>query len=210
MINEAVEYTEEHVRLVEQYIVRNDKSGDDWSNEEFVGIKAAIKAHYKVEQNYTCPYCAIVYPVKHGMAWDIEHIVAKDKKAQFMFEPRNLCVACKDCNGAKSSKEVLINPGRVRFPSNSRDYNIVHPHFDDYEAHISAVVPGEFYRPLSEKGEFTIITCRLLRFYGIVQKEQPEQDINDLAKALINTEGAARRVIEDELIRRILEKREAL
>lgn len=143
------------------------------------------------------------------MVWDIEHIMAKDKKVQFMFEPRNLCVACKDCNGAKSSKEVLVNPGRVRFPIRSRDYKIVHPHFDDYGEHISAVVPEEFYRPLTEKGEFTIITCRLLRFYGVVQREQPDHEINDLAKVLINDDGAARRVIEDELVRRITAKRVA-
>lgn len=85
MINEAVEYTEDQAALIQQYIARGDKSGNDWSNEEFKDVKSAIKKHYKVEQNYTCPYCLIVNPVIHGMAWDIEHIIAKNKKAQFMF-----------------------------------------------------------------------------------------------------------------------------
>lgn len=209
MIENHVVYSEEQLQLLGQYAEREDKSGADWSNEEFNEIRTAIKAHYKVEQNYKCPYCATVYPVTNGMAWDIEHVVPKDKKVGFMFEPRNLCVACKDCNGAKSSKEVLVNPRRVRFPNRSCDYKIVHPHFDNYEEHISAIVPGNFYRPLTKKGEFTIISCGLLRFYGVVQKEQPEQDIDDLAKALINTEGPARDLIKNELVRLISQKREA-
>ena len=208
MIDNEVGYSEEQSQLIANYLERENVTGDDWGTEEFNEIRRVIKNHYKVEQGYKCPYCAVIYPVTHGMVWDIEHIVAKDKKVQFMFEPRNLCVACKDCNGAKSSKEVLVNPDRVRFPIRSRDYKIVHPHFDDYGEHISAVVPGEFYRPLTEKGEFTIITCRLLRFYGVVQREQPDHEINDLAKVLINADGAARRVIEDELVRRITAKRE--
>ncbi|WP_318455632.1 HNH endonuclease [Photobacterium leiognathi] len=207
MIDNEVRYSAEQVQLIEHFLERENATGNDWGNEEFSEIKGTIKNHYKVEQGYKCPYCAVVYPVTHGMVWDIEHIVAKDKKVQFMFEPRNLCVACKDCNGAKSSKEVLVNPTRVRFPTRSEDYKIIHPHFDDYHEHINAITPGQFYRPLTEKGEFTIVTCRLLRFYGVVQREQPEQEINDLARVLLNAEGAARGLIEDELVRRIMAKR---
>ncbi|WP_418114365.1 HNH endonuclease domain-containing protein [Vibrio scophthalmi] len=206
-IENPVAYSEDELALVDDFIARDDKSGDDWAAAEFNDIKSTIKTHYKIEQNYKCPYCAVTYPVGHGMAWDIEHIVPREKKSQFMFEPRNLCVACKDCNGAKSSKEVLVNPNRVRFPNASQDYKIIHPHFDVYQEHINAVVPGDFYRPLSIKGEFTIVACRLLRFYRVVKREQPDQDINDLAKALIDANGVARKVLEDELVRRITEKR---
>ncbi|MEZ9796333.1 HNH endonuclease [Vibrio cyclitrophicus] len=206
-IENPVVYSEGELTLVNDFNQRDDISGNDWGSDEFNDIRMSIKSHYKIEQNYKCPYCAVEYPINHGMVWDIEHIVSKDKKVQFMFEPRNLCVACKDCNGAKGSEEVLVNPNRIRFPSSSQNYKIIHPHFDTYHEHINAIVPGDFYRPLSEKGEFTIITCRLLRFYGVVQREQPEQDINDLALALIDASGAARRVLEDELVRRITAKR---
>ncbi|WP_232708579.1 MULTISPECIES: HNH endonuclease [Vibrio] len=207
MIEIPIEYNNEESRIVEGFKARDNKSSTDWNSEEFTEIKANIKANYKSVQEYKCPYCAVTYPVTHGMAWDIEHIISKDNKVQFMFEPRNLCVACKDCNGAKSSKNVLENPNRRRFPTNSRDYKIVHPHFDIYGEHINAVVPGSFYRPLTNKGEFTIITCRLLRFYGVVQREQPDQEIDDLAKALIGSEGIVRNVIQNELVRRITESR---
>jgi len=207
MIVNCFEYSNEEVRLITDFSKREDKNGNDWNNEEFVSIKTGIKNHYKIVQNYACPYCKVVYPITHGMFWDIEHIIAKSNKPQFMFEPKNLCVACKDCNGAKSSKEVLVNPSRVTFPVIDSDYKIVHPHFDKYEQHINAIVPGDFYRPLTIKGEFTIITCRLLRFYGVVQREQPDLEVDDLAKAMITSDGYARVVLEDELVRRIIEKR---
>lgn len=209
MINDPLEYSTEDQRLVSDFIQREVKNGNDWSNDEFTDIKATIKNHYKVVQNYTCPYCKVVNPNTHGMVWDIEHIIAKDTKPIFMLEPRNLCVACKDCNGAKSNKDVLVNPRRVTFPTNESDYKIVHPHFDRYEQHINAITPGDFYRPLTSKGEYTIVTCRLLRFYGVVQQTQPDIEIDELAKAMISSQGAARRVLEDELVRRISEKRTA-
>lgn len=207
MSDNFFEYSEEEQKLVVIFSQREDKNGDNWSNEEFADIKIKIKNHYKVEQNYTCPYCKVIYPITHGMVWDIEHIIAKDKKPQFMLEPQNLCVACKDCNGAKSSKEVLVNKDRVTFPVRSSDYKIIHPHFDQYEQHINAILPGDFYRPLSCKGEFTIVTCRLLRFYGVVQREQPDTEIEDIAKALIASAGAARQLLENELVRLINEKK---
>lgn len=100
------------------------------------------------------------------MVWDIEHIVSKDKKVQFMFEPRNLCVACKNCNGAKGSKEVLVNPNRIRFPSSSQNYKIIHPHFDTYHEHINAIVPGDFYRPLRKKVNLPLL---LVVYYDFME-----------------------------------------
>ncbi|GAB3522043.1 HNH endonuclease [Photobacterium alginatilyticum] len=208
MIGEVVKYSEEEKNLVDDYTQRQNIQSNDWSDKKFEAIKSSIKSHYKEVQEYTCPYCKVKYPVKHGMAWDIEHIIPKDKKPQFMFEPLNLCVSCKDCNGAKGNEEVLVNKNRKTFPSASKDYKLVHPHFDQYEKHINAITPGDFYRPLSKKGEFTIITCRLLRFYGVVDREQPDIEIDELAKAMISSDGAARRVLEDELVKRIKLKRE--
>lgn len=206
MIGKKVEYSKVENDLIKEYLQQGNVSGDDWSHKKFEAIKDTIKKHYKNEQEYTCPYCKIKYPVTHGMVWDIEHIIAKDSKPNFMFEPLNLCVSCKDCNGSKSNTEVLVNKKRKTFPKKNTDYKIVHPHFDVYDEHINAIVPGDFYRALSKKGEFTIIECRLLRFYGAVNKEQPDQEINDLAKALINAEGFARELIERELSKKLEEK----
>jgi len=209
MIKDGVTYTDDEQKVIDDYFKDSDSKGEDWSKGDFDPIRKSIKLHYRKEQNYTCPYCKVKNPVTHGMAWDIEHIIPKDKKPLFMFEPKNLCVSCKDCNGAKGNKEVLVNSRRKTFPSKSSDYKIVHPHLDDYEKHIDAVCPGDLYRPLSEKGEFTIVTCRLLRFYGLVDKEQPDNEIDELAKAMVSASGVARQVLEDELVKRIKSKQQA-
>ena len=208
MIKVKVEYTNKEQELVDNYVVRREgKLNEDWNNDEFSGIKKKIKNHYKATQNYTCPYCKVTYPVNHNMVWDIEHVIPRDSHTQFMFEPENLCVACKDCNGAKSSKNVLTGKPKVKLPRRSDAYKIVHPHFDRYKEHINAIAPGDFYRSLSPKGEFTIITCRLLRFYAVVDREQPDQEINEFAMAMVGSDGAARKALEDELVRRINLKR---
>ena len=206
MIANCVEYSDEERALVKQFEELKDKKPSEWKEEQYANLKDKIKAHYQQEQNYICAYCKIEVLVKHGMVWDTEHIIARDDKPQFMFEPENLCVACKDCNVAKGAKKVLKNQRRTTFPTKNTDYKLVHPHFDNYDEHIRNVVPGDVYRPLSEKGKFTIETCGLLRFYGIARKEQPEKEIDELAKALLVSDGYARQVLEDQLIGKILAK----
>ena len=49
-----------------------------------------------------------------------------------MFEPKNLCVSCIDCNLEKKDKKVTISKAKKKLPNNSSDYLIVHPHFDTY------------------------------------------------------------------------------
>jgi hypothetical protein len=80
-----------------------------------------------------------------------------------MFTPKNLCVACKDCNNEKSNKHVLINRKRVRYPTRSNDFTVIHPHIDSYEDHI-AIHLGTIYSPKTDKGRKTIEACGLLRF----------------------------------------------
>ena len=137
----------------------------DWSDTKYDHVKAEVKNHYKKDQSFICPYCKQRFQISHNAVWDIEHIIPRSLKPHFMFEPQNLCVACKDCNGPKSDVNVLKNKLRKTFPTKSTDYLIVHPHFHNYNEHIDPIVKGVFYRALSDEGKFTIINCDLLRFY---------------------------------------------
>ena len=89
-----------------------DKTHDD----ELSDLKESIKDHYIKAQDYTCPYCKQRMEVEHKATWDAEHIIPKATHPNFMFAAQNLCVSCKDCNGAKGNKNVLKNPERVTFP----------------------------------------------------------------------------------------------
>lgn len=143
-----------------------NKTGDYWDRDDecVKRIKKEIKDFYLLQQDFTCVYCRQRIVVQHHAAWDTEHIIPKSSHPQFMFEPKNLCIACKDCNNEKRAKDVLKNPRRITFPSVSGDYLMVHPHFDSYGDHIHLLPHSLFFMPRSEKGVHTIEICGLLRF----------------------------------------------
>jgi hypothetical protein len=157
--------------VVDTYNGRPDdqKSGAYWSNEEVTAVRKEIKDHYIQEQSHRCAYCRHAIYTNNNAVWDAEHIISKANNPKFMFEPRNLAVACKDCNGAKSEQEVRSTP-KVSFPSTSEDYLIVHPHFDDYGAHIGWIGELCFARTRG-KGTKTIAMCNLSRYSAMTVGE---------------------------------------
>jgi hypothetical protein len=168
MIDSPINYSTESEDLIRMLKERysGKLTADMWNSDELDPVKAEIKNYYKTKQNYRCSYCWQEILVNHSATWDTEHIVPRSLHPQFMFEPKNLCVACKDCNLAKSDVEVLVNKNRKSYPNISLAFKIVHPHFDNYEEHISIHI-GHIYKAKSDKGKFTIINCDLLRFsYG--------------------------------------------
>lgn len=174
MIENAVIYEDIHKELVEAFNSTNCTSSD-WEKEEYKDLKTHIKNHYKDEQNFTCCYCHQKIKVDHNATWDIEHIIPRSLKPTFMFEPQNLCISCKDCNVSKHATNVLKNQNLKKFPTKADQYLIVHPHFHKYEEHIEIVVEGDLYRPLSDEGQFTIITCGLLRFWKYLDKKNMQK-----------------------------------
>jgi hypothetical protein len=79
-----------------------------------------------------------------------------------MFEPLNLAVACPYCNIAKRDKETLTHPTVTAYPSSAASFVVVHPHFDRWEDHIDK--SGIVFRPISNKGTWTVKHCKLGRF----------------------------------------------
>lgn len=143
------------------------KAGSFWDATEdgdMTDVKKYIKDHYKLAQDYRCPYCQQKIEVEHNGTWDAEHIIPKDSHPQFMFEPRNLCVSCKDCNLIKLNKRVLINQKRIRFPNRAEDYLFCHPHFHVYSEHIKIIHEAGFYLPRTPEGIQLVEICGLLRF----------------------------------------------
>jgi len=141
----------------------DDKKSSYWSEDETKAVRDVIKDHYIAEQDFHCCYCRRQTLSKNKADWQGDHVIARNSHAQFMFEPRNLAICCRSCNGAKSDKNVLRNPNRKTFPVKSSDYLIVHPHFDEYDEHICWF--GQVCAPRnSSKGAETIEVCGLMRF----------------------------------------------
>jgi hypothetical protein len=130
----------------------------------WASLKKNLKDFYIHIQDYQCPYCLQRIEVDHNGVWDAEHIIPRVSHPQFSFVPLNLCVSCKDCNGAKADKKVSLARVKGKFSCDTDDYIICHPHFDEYSDHVRVVSVAGFYMPLTPKGKALIETCGLLRF----------------------------------------------
>lgn len=181
---------------------RSQKVGTYWDNTEdgdLADVKKAIKDHYKVAQDYHCPYCRQRMEVDHNGAWDAEHIIPKDSHPQFMFEPLNLCVSCKDCNLIKLNKRVLKNQKRITFPNRAGDYVFCHPNFHNYSDHVRVIKVAGFYLPRTEEGKNLIEICGLLRFVLKYSEYDCQDDtvgvaMVELGTALMNSETAVEKI----------------
>jgi hypothetical protein len=204
MINEPVAFSDAAIVVINAWEGRpeRDKVSQYWSSDEVDFIRGEAKDYYKKIQQYECCYCRHTITIKHSGVWDIEHIVSRSENVGFMFNPKNLCVACKDCNGIKSDTKVLVNPAAKHYPTRSDSFRIVHAHLDPYEIHIDNF-RGRIYLPKSRKGEFTIATCRLNRFYYEELGYDPLVENDDyimlLAERLAKSTPAERPLIKAQL-----------
>ena len=132
----------------------------------------------------------------------IEHISPKSKNFPFIFEAKNLCVICADCNTIKRAQEVIhegietiVRPdGRTRYPSSPNSFHIVHPHIDEYDEHI--VKHGRIYVDKSTKGHFTIGCCKLNRFFHQFDVDDDfvdDEQLNQMMTNYLNSQSSLQR-----------------
>lgn len=213
MITKPVAYSSEEQRLIESVLQVATLDAKSWGEERLNAIRQHIKRHYLDQQAFRCCYCQQLLYAEHGRPWDVEHIIAMSLKPQFMFEPRNLAVACIECNQEKRAKPVT-DERRVGFPAAATSYKIVHPHFDDWEDHIE-LVGDATYHSLSPKGSFTIYECNLFRFRQRearirkpIKDRRFERDVGELR--FVRSEDEARPIVASIMERlRIEEERAA-
>lgn len=204
MIANPVQFNEDEQALIDGLLNEDEFDGAVWEKEVITAIKLRIKGHYIREQNFRCCYCRQPLYAHHGRVWDLEHVIARVTRCDFMFVPRNLAVACIECNQSKKA-ELVTDPGRRSFPDRTRLYKIVHPHFHNWEEHIELEGEGT-YHALSEEGKFTIYHCDLFRFrQRVIGTKQPirdrrfERDIGELRMA--KSQAEARPIIASILAR---------
>ncbi|MES0091032.1 hypothetical protein [Mesorhizobium sp. M0030] len=139
--------------------------GTYWQSGNCDAFKAHAKQYYIGEQNYRCCYCNKQIDTDNHAVWDLEHVLSRDNYPQYIFEPLNLSISCKDCNIAKSNKTVTVSLEYKKFPKRSSSYLIAHPHFDELDDHIGLHAGLVYYpRNGSKKGIFTIQVCNLTRY----------------------------------------------
>lgn len=171
LINEPVSFSTEELAQIEQKVNSADYSHRNWSDDDLQSIRSKIRNHYREQQNGVCAFCKGPISLVSAQNAHVEHISPKSQRVDFMFEPKNLCVICADCNTIKRAQEVTntepqtiesLNE-RVQYPRASNSFKIVHPHIDEYDLHI--IKKGLIYIDRSQKGHFTIGCCKLNRFF---------------------------------------------
>ncbi len=141
----------------------NEKDGDHWTKSCLDGFKRHIKDYLKKNQNECCAYCRMELHENEASP-EIEHIVPKDLKADWMYTPLNLCLSCKLCNTKKGHlKPVLKDESVTVLPTTSDQYLLIHPYLDKYSDNIE-LVDGILYKGISDKGVHTIYLCELDRY----------------------------------------------
>ncbi|CAG9225640.1 HNHc domain-containing protein [Paraburkholderia sabiae] len=166
----------------------------NWGDDDLLDFRSFVRNYYRTAQRARCAYCREKLSLQSAANCHVEHIAPKSKYQSFMFEPRNLCVVCADCNAIKREQEVCNDepdtvargPNIKNYPRSSNAFRIVHPHFDVYGDHI--LVTSGFYVDRTEKGHFTIGACRLNRRvqeFGWDETFIEDESIFDAARSLL-------------------------
>lgn len=194
-ISNPARITAELIAVVERVKAEAGFDHSRWGADTLEEFRRFVRNHYRVEQLGKCAYCKGGLSLQSAANCHVEHIAPKSKYIDYIFEPKNLCVVCADCNEIKREQEVhdevpdTVNQGarRRRYPRASSAFKIVHPHFDVYEEHIE--VFGSYYVDKSDKGHFTIGACKLnrrLRNFGW-EAEFEEADVANAAQHYLDT-----------------------
>ncbi|WP_333876665.1 HNH endonuclease [Methylobacter sp.] len=169
LINKKIVFCLQEQELITKKMGDHSFTHSDWGKDDLQTLRSSIRAFYRKEQVGICAYCKSDVSLVSASNAHIEHIVPKSIYPQFIFEPRNLCIVCSDCNTIKRNQEVFneipdtLAKKVVQYPRSSSAFKIVHPHFDVYDDHI--LKKGRIYIDLSSKGIFTIGACKLNRYF---------------------------------------------
>lgn len=178
-ISSPISFDQTFLDLINAKLSSATFTHQSWGEDDLQSLRSIIRSFYRTKQRGKCAYCRKQLSLQSASNCHVEHIVPKSLYLQFIFNPKNLCVVCADCNQIKRQQETLHeipntlnNPaGRIQYPRSSSAFKIIHPHFDNYEEHI-IVLDDMFYINRTPKGHFTIGACNLNRFVEMFGWEQ--------------------------------------
>lgn len=201
MINNYYSYSREESILLEEIKGESGFDHTSWMDDRLLNIRSSVRRFYRSQQSGICVYCRSPLSLQSSSNCQVEHIIPKSKCIEFIFESKNMCVVCADCNEIKADKEVrgeypivTSRSSIVRYPRSSGAFKIIHPFYDDYEDHILKI--NNYYVDRTEKGHFTIGVCKLNRFvreFGVADEVLETPDINQLMGAFISTDNELER-----------------
>lgn len=166
-IKHPIVYSAESANKIREAKRKPGFSHTYWSDPELESVRVEVRAYYRKEQKYKCAFCQQLASLKSAQGAQVEHIAPKSIYPQFLFEPKNLCVVCPDCNEYKKNREIIADKAiktnaKRDYPKSTDKFRIYHPHYDNYKENI--IKAGYLYFGLTEKGSHAIYVCNLDRF----------------------------------------------
>lgn len=138
---------------------------DNWGDADLLPLRKFVRKHYRPMQNKRCYFCKNPLSKKSALNCQVEHLIPKSVHPQFIFTPKNLCLICCDCNESKGTHSVTKASAKLLgYPRSSKQFTIVHPHFDEYSKYIHKTEKGHFTGlddNGARKGSYTIFVCGL-------------------------------------------------
>lgn len=201
-IEEPYNFTREEMRFIEDLKKRPSYNHEIWSCDDLLDIRRNIRQHYRRLQKGLCAFCKAPLSLQSARNCDIEHLMHKANNIDFMFEPKNLCVLCVDCNEIKRAQEIVgdipeISQGEAKqYPRASDRFLIYHPHFDKWDRHIKKF--NKLYVDRTKKGSYTIHVCKLNRFFhefDIDEEYVNEANLTELMGKYINEDDSIKKNI---------------
>lgn len=165
-IETPIIFSKVYKQLIDNKLSDNNFKYQDWPNDDLMELRKFIRDFYR-DLTKKCTYCKKDISLQSANNCHVEHIIPKSSAPlKFIFEPKNLCVVCSDCNEIKQNKEVEDNIIKRKkpynsYPRSSESFLIVHPHFDNYDDHIFKC--DDIYIDLTPKGSYTMYICKLNR-----------------------------------------------
>ncbi|OHT23355.1 hypothetical protein A3Q29_21080 [Providencia stuartii] len=191
-IMNPISYTSLSLDIIKSKKENKNFNYKDWGDESLTTLRTEIRNYYKKTQNGVCVYCQNSISIISPLNCHVEHIAPKSLYEKFIFEPRNLCVVCADCNTIKREQEVhnenedVMTNKFTNYPRSSKAFKIYHPHFDIWAEHI--ICFNGIYADITDKGANTIRICKLnrrLREFGVDERFINHPEVFHVANQLL-------------------------
>ncbi|MBP0605728.1 MULTISPECIES: HNH endonuclease [Burkholderia] len=212
-IKNPIAYSPEIRKMVDAKLADPTFNHTNWGDDDLADFRKLVRDYYRTVQVDTCAFCKGPLSSQSALNCHVEHIVPKSLRREFIFEPKNFCAICADCNEIKRSKETEatepdpLSRGKhvKQYPRSSGAFLIVHPHFDDWDLHL--IKFGALYLDLSDKGVFTIGACNLnrkLRKFGWEAVIVDDATLREAAEKWLNTRDPIAAARSLQALRRLL------
>ena len=161
IIDKAYSLLPEDKQTIAKVIGKGHLSTNSWSDKELDTFKENIRDYLREKQNGYCAFCRMKMHEENATA-ELEHIVNKGSRLDWMFFPQNLILSCKLCNTSKSTNKSLKDMSVPDYPKDGGSFLFVNPYFDRYSEHIE-IKNGILYHGITPKGIYTVDKCHLNR-----------------------------------------------